>query len=142
MQSGVPFMSASVSGMPQPHIPGAVFARSIAHMSMQSGVPSPSPSGDALMHGPPLPAAPAAPEAPEPAAAEPAFAPELPPAPAAATAPEPPGATAPAPPIGLAPPRPPIMAGMPAVVCASGPAPDSSLEHAVSDAALSRAARK
>src|SRR5262245_49157568 len=42
MQSGVPLAFASVSARPQPHTPGTSLAASIGHMSLQSGITSPS----------------------------------------------------------------------------------------------------
>src|SRR5262245_62113528 len=41
-QFAAPSLSESVSGVPQPQVPGLVFAGSLSHDSLQSRVPSPS----------------------------------------------------------------------------------------------------
>src|SRR4030067_1184490 len=44
LQSFIPSLSVSVSGLPQPHIPGCVLFGSLGHPSLQFAVPSPSES--------------------------------------------------------------------------------------------------
>src|SRR4030043_1650434 len=48
LQSFIPSLSVSVSGLPHPHMPGCVLFGSFGHPSLQSAVPSPSESVSAI----------------------------------------------------------------------------------------------